>query len=213
MRLRIGLGIILVTAISVFVLLIVRHTKEARPVVPYHTLFEDTQPPSAKPHFEQQPKHLEYPEPEPDLPPRSKSLRSPLGTYDAYIEPFEWEEVGNLFVKNNKTGIIKQLTYYEPRRSDTPKVLTWFDDTLLLVIEGYTWGTVTVGGSLFLVNITDGQFYDVFRPPVRQEVTEVSKQNNNIILRIASWDDNYMEYDLSTRVIPADSVIRLIQTK
>ena len=121
--------------------------------------------------------------------------------------------VGNLYVKSNNTDEINQLTHYPPTRSNTPKALTWFDDTLLLVIEGYAWGTCTVGGSLFLVNVRDGRFYGIFQPPVSQEVAEVSKLNNNIILRIASWDDNYMEYDLSTKVMPADSVILSITKK
>jgi hypothetical protein len=211
MKLRIGLSIILVIIVGIIIVLIVRNSKKEQPIVTPRTPFEDTQPLSAKPQFVPQSEQQEYHEP--DLPSRSKSINSPLGTYSAYIEPFEWEEVGNLFVRYNKTGTINQLTHYAPTRSSTPKALTWFDDTLLLVIEGYTWGTCTVGGSLFLVNIRDGRFYDIFRPPVRQEVAEVSKQNNNIILRIASWDDDYMEYDLSTKVMSADSVILSIAEK
>lgn len=135
---------------------------------------------------------------------RSKEVISPNGHFSTYIEPFEWEVVGNLYVKNNKTGKIKQLTDYSNTSSTTTKYATWLNDTLLLVIEGYTWGTCTVGGTLYIVDSRTGHHSTLIKPLSHQEVAEVSLQKDNVIVRIATWDTNRMNYKLSTRVISVE---------
>ncbi|MGB3340293.1 MAG: DUF4652 domain-containing protein [bacterium] len=140
--------------------------------------------------------------------PRSKEIKNPSGKYVAYIEPFQWEICGSIFIKNLKTGTTKQLTDYGISRSSKPKGIQWFNDTLMLVIEGYTWGTVTVGGSLYFVNCRTGEYSLILKPPMGQEVAEVSLHKNSVILRVATWNENRMEYTLSTRVLDADSLFR-----
>lgn len=138
--------------------------------------------------------------------PRSKEVKNPSGKYVAYIEPFEWEICGNIFIRNLKTGTTRQLTDYGISRSSKPKNIQWFNDTLMLVIEGYTWGTVTVGGSLYFVDCRTGEYALILRPPLDQEVAEVSCHKNSVILRVATWNENRMGHTLSTRVLNADSL-------
>lgn len=142
--------------------------------------------------------------------PRSREVLNPSGTHSAYIEPYEWEICGNIFVKNMTTGKIKQLTNYIISRSNKPKQIAWFNDSLMLVIEGYTWGTVTVGGSLYFVNSKTGEYNLIMKPPREQEIAEVSKHSNSIVLRVAKWTGNRMDYTLHTHILDADSVFKSI---
>jgi len=209
MKRKIVIGVILLLTIGIILVLIIRNTGRPQHTTLFPTIPEDTQPAITIPPSEPQSDH--HMSPWPDSPPRSKTISNPSGTHSAYIAPLEWEIVGNLYIRNNETGEVKRLTNYLQSRSYKPKALAWFDDTLLLLIEGYSWGTCSVGGPLYLVNIRSGQFHDVLKPPLHQEVAEVSKYGNNIILRIASWDDNYMKCDLSTKVLSADSIIRSLR--
>jgi hypothetical protein len=139
--------------------------------------------------------------------PRSLEVLNPSGTCSVYIEPFEWEICGNIYVKNTATGAIKKLTNYHMSHENKPKQIAWFNDTLMMVIEGYTWGTVSVGGSLYLVNANTGKYTLIMEHLPGQEIAEVTKHRNSIVLRIAKWtDDNKMHYILYTRVLDADSV-------
>lgn len=138
---------------------------------------------------------------------RSKEVINPNGRYTAYIEPFEWEVVGNLFIKNKKTSEIKQLTKFADNSSTTVKFVKWLNDTLLLVIEGYTWGTCTVGGSLFIINSETGHHKIIVKADGSQEVADVAIHNGKIIANIATWDTNHINYKLSTQVISVDSIL------
>ncbi len=147
----------------------------------------------------------------PHLPEPPKFLDSPDGRYTTYIEPLEWEVTGNVYLKEIKTGEIRQLSKYPANSSETPKKLAWLNDTLLLSITGYTYGSnAVVGGALHLYYIRTGDHIILYNPPPNKDVAEVSVQGKNIVLRIANWDKNFNNYTLSSLVLQVDSVIKSI---
>lgn len=202
-RLYIYIGIIIVI-VAIYIIVIINKRQETP------TIFKPL-----RPTISLQPKRQNYQslgrkeslEVEEDSESRSRLAVSPNGHYGAYISPFEWEAVGNLYIKAVKIGKIEKLTHYWTDRSNTPKAGVWLNDTLLLVIEGYTWGTCTVGGSLYLVDIKTGRFYPILEPPSHQKVAEVLTHKNSVILRIAAWNEDYMDYKLSTKVLPIDRIL------
>lgn len=152
--------------------------------------------------------HIVY---QPELPEPSKFQRSPDDRHVAYIEPLEWEVPGNIYLKEIKTGKIRQLSKYPKNSDETPKKLTWLNDTLLLVIAGYTYGAnAVVGGDLHLYNIRSGNHVILYKAPTHKEVAEVSVQDKYIVLRIANWDKEYNNYTLSSRLFRIDSVLKAI---
>ncbi len=147
--------------------------------------------------------------PEISEPPRF--LNSPDGRYIAYIDPMEWEVTGNVFLKEIKTGEIRQLSKYPANSSETPKKLAWLNDTLLLSITGYTYGSnAVVGGALHLYYIRTGDHIILYNPPPNKNVAEVSVQGKYIVLRIANWDKDFNNYTLSSLVLQVDSMIKSI---
>lgn len=219
-KLKIYLGVALVTVIMAFIIVINKTKKQEK----FHTItkpreYSFSESPETKWTLKSKPKDYppsavrEFPEAEDDPKLRSKIKLSPNYRYSAYISPLKWEVVGNLFIKDRETGEVKKLTHYQTNRSYTPKTVVWLNDTLLLVIEGYTWGTVTVGGSLYIVDSRTGKMHPILKPPIHQEVAEVSTHKNSIVLRIATHDKNRMSYRLSTKVLPIDSVLNSLTEK
>jgi len=147
----------------------------------------------------------------PKLSEPSKFQNSPDGRYVAYIEPLEWEVSGNIYLKDVKTEEIRQLSKYPENNDETPKKLTWLNDTLLLVIAGYTYGAnAVVGGDLHLYNIRSGNHLILYKAPTHKDVAEVSVQDKYIALRIANWDNEYNNFTLSSRLFRIDSMIKAI---
>lgn len=198
MKTKLVIGLAIIFSIAIVVIIIFISQKREPHIIP-----NILEPQKITPA----PKKKALPEVEKYEEVRSKEMISPNGHFSAYIEPFEWEIVGNLYVKNNKTDKIKQLTDYSNTSSITAKYVTWLNDTLLLVIEGYTWGTCTVGGTLYIVDSRTSHHSTLIKPLSYQEVAEVSLQKDNVIVRIATWDTNRMNYKLSTSVISVDSVL------
>ncbi len=154
----------------------------------------------------------EFPESEDEPEYRSKLKMNPSSNYGAYISPQEWEMVGNIYIKNMLTDEVRKLTHYKMNSSITPKKLRWINDTLLLVIAGYTWGTITVGGNLYVVDSRNGVFYPIIETPPGQEVAEIRIHKNSIVLRIAHHNNNVTSYTLRTKVLPIDSLLASLHT-
>lgn len=85
----------------------------------------------------------------------SEPINSPNGEYAVYLAPFEWEEISDLFLVNLKDGSQKKLV--EGNSESKPKKVIWEDDKHVLVIIGYPYGTVSVGGNIYRVDIETGE--------------------------------------------------------
>lgn len=154
----------------------------------------------------------EFPEFEDEPEYRSKLRMNPSSNYGAYISPQEWKMVGNIYIKNMHTNEVRKLTHYKTNSPTTPKKLRWINDTLLLVIAGYTWGTITVGGNLYVIDSKGGMFHPIIETPPGQEVAEMRIHKNSIVLRIAHHNNNKTSYILRTKVLLIDSLLASLHT-
>jgi hypothetical protein len=215
MRARHGL-LIAILALAIAVLLIVllkrRPTTDAKATEPESVDTAETPSPAGSLLISQPPVEA-FPEFEDEPEYRSKLRMNPSSNYGAYISPQEWEMVGNIYIKNMLTDEVRKLTHYKMNSSTTPKKLRWINDTLLLVIAGYTWGTITVGGNLYVVDSRNGMFYPVIETSPGQEVAEMRIHKNSIVLRIAHHNNDMTRYRLRTKVLPIDSLLASLRTK
>ena len=94
-----------------------------------------------------------------------------------YISPGEWEELGELFLYRSGWDKAEVLIPRSAMNSnDTPKKVLWLDNENALVIIGFTYGTVSVGGDLYHLNVNDGQLHHLFTdetPELRTEIKSV----------------------------------------
>ncbi|OIK12462.1 hypothetical protein BIV60_16320 [Bacillus sp. MUM 116] len=81
----------------------------------------------------------------------SKPVKSPNGEKAAYISPSGWEELSNLYIVDLHDGSQHELVHYDPENK--PKDVIWEDDKHVLVIIGYPYGAITVGGNIYKINV------------------------------------------------------------
>lgn len=214
MRIRGALliAILVLTIVALLVLLPRRKPEtdvdetDGEPVSTVETLPPASSPMTIRPMIEELPEFEDEPEY------RSKLRTNPSGNYGVYISPHEWEMVGNIYIKNMHTNEVRQLMHYKTNSSTTPKKIRWLNDTLLLVIAGYTWGTTTVGGNLYVADSRDGTIFSIIETPPGQEVAEIRIHKNSIVLRIAHHQSQSLSYTLRTKVLPVDSVLAALHS-
>ena len=81
----------------------------------------------------------------------SEPVVSPNGKHTVFIDPLEWETLGELYIFDNTIGGFETLI--NPENDLTPKYVKWVDDNTLAVIIGFGYGTVQIGGNLYTYNI------------------------------------------------------------
>lgn len=66
------------------------------------------------------------------------------------------EGIANIVVKNSSTGDQWSFNLINNNKQYTPKAVKWIDDENLLVIVGYGYGMVDLGGDLYILNTNTG---------------------------------------------------------
>ncbi|MBN2260035.1 MAG: DUF4652 domain-containing protein [Clostridiales bacterium] len=115
----------------------------------------------------------------------------------AFIDELEWEVLGNVWVYDTSDKSLKMIVDYKNYKELTSKVLLWYDEDVLLIIMGYPYGTVTVGGSLYGYSMEQEKLFLLKEPLKNQEIKSLEKEDNEIVLEIAEFDENYMNYTIN----------------
>jgi|GEM_PF-1310675 len=126
---------------------------------------------------------------------------SPDRTRLAYIAPHQWEEIGSLYIYDYPSDeVITLLEGKDFGSQHTPKNVWWLDDEYLLVLEGFAYGTVTVGGELQVVQASSGEMAQLvgFPEEDRKEIMDLEYLDDEEIylLKIAHFDEQFMEYEV-----------------
>ncbi len=130
-----------------------------------------------------------------DMP--SEPIISPAGNKLAFIDPLQWETVGSIFLYDYESNSLTELLSADQIEDQyTPKDILWYNDDYLLAIIGYAFGTVSVGGDLYLVDIETGNPRRVLGLTDYQEVKNIRLDDQYIHLEIAEFDENFNEYQI-----------------
>lgn len=117
----------------------------------------------------------------------------------AYIDNVGFEVIGNVNLYNPTTGESTQITSYNYNGTDpTVKKLAWLSENQLLLIVGFTYGTVTVGGSLYVLSIDTGELKEILVPSDNEEIIDIvlpDGGSRDLLFVVAKWDDNFMNYE------------------
>lgn len=117
---------------------------------------------------------------------------SPNGKKAIFISPLEWECLGSLYLFDLTTGEKKELI--EPdENSNIPKEAIWLDDKRIAVIIGYGYGTVAIGGDIFIYNIESGDMYSVTQyEKFKKQVTELKVKGDTLVFKGIEYVDDIM---------------------
>lgn len=146
----------------------------------------------------------------PSISPDNKSI--------AYISPFAWEAIGELDIYDIKQGLsIPAIKKEDIDDQDTVKVAKWLDDRYILTVIGFCYGTVSVGGDLYLYDTEDGKLeliidadsFDSALAEARIEIIDFDIMKDNITFKIAKHDEEFMKYTVEEKVIEKEGIINI----
>ncbi|MGJ9385978.1 DUF4652 domain-containing protein [Salipaludibacillus sp. CF4.18] len=123
-----------------------------------------------------------------------------------YISPSEWETRGNLYLVDLQKGDKGVLVASEEEY--VPKNVIWKDDSRILVIIGYGYGTLAVGGNIFIVNIETKEKTRITNYEDKIQITDFYIEDGVLYYEgIRYKDDNYIESEVYSNNISLDSLL------
>lgn len=109
----------------------------------------------------------------------------------AYLAPYAFEEQSTIYIFDVNTKTITEAEIPAIPARDTPKQLTWLDNETLLVVAGFTDGTVTMGGNLYYYRLNGQSGMIMAAKGVEINKTEIN--GGNVDLYIAQ-PEYYYDY-------------------
>lgn len=114
------------------------------------------------------------------------------------------EGIAELLINDKSTNSKWTLSLIENDRQFTPKFVEWYDEENLIVIVGFSHGTVSPGGEIFKVNINTGSTELIYGVESDlEQVVSFKRANNELQLQVIIYKDDQMnEYTTEQRTIP-----------
>lgn len=131
----------------------------------------------------------------------------------AFVFPYEWEVIGNVFIYNTKNDGLEKLTNYDFPDQYTPKDVWWIDNDKLIILIGHAYGTVTVGGDLFIMDILTNKLLPIYQCEPQDEVMDIVINNKDqcLTLKIAKHDDEYISYKIYKKNLDLKNILEILQ--
>lgn len=142
----------------------------------------------------------------------SRPVISPNGFKLAYISPYEFELIGDVFVYDAMTNQQKNLSIPEQLPNQhSPKKLYWFNDHILLMIAGFGYGTVSPGGEIYAYDLDTRRFFPIIKNPTgRHQFVEIQLLDKSVILKQIHFDRDFLEYTTGHVTWSRDSIQNLL---
>lgn len=142
----------------------------------------------------------------------SPPVLSPDGRRMAFISPREWEMLGEVFLYD---GMYREKTRILCREDiphqETPKELLWMDHRYLLIIMGFAYGTVSVGGDVYVLDTQTQKLSMFYETQERQEVKAMYRDDHDFTFVLALHDEEYMDYEIEEMHILYEEILQSVQ--
>lgn len=143
----------------------------------------------------------------------SEPVISPDKKRAAYITPYEFEVIGEVHIYNSaNNGAENAIKVADIPKEHKPMKLFWLNDRYLLIIIGYAYGTTSVGGDLYVYD-TSGKSLSLLITVTEdnKQIKDVRDENENIIIEIAAYNDEFTDYEIEEKVFKPQSLMDLIE--
>lgn len=126
----------------------------------------------------------------------SKPVVSPYSARVAYIEPWSWEEFGEVVVYNPLSKTKEVFIKKEDDGSQwSPKEIMWLDDRFMFVIIGPRYGTVSQGGKVHLLDTLTNAIYPFRENEERQEVSSITSNMKEVIMEVVFHNEDSTDFE------------------
>jgi hypothetical protein len=133
----------------------------------------------------------------------------------AYISPFEFEVIGEVFLYNHLNDIHKAvITHKDIPENLAPKKISWFDDRYLLAIMGYAYGTVSIGGDLYVYDTVDEKMALLINQDEQKgEISDIKVEQDSVKLDVAVFNDELTDYKIEESSYGLKEFLDMIEKK
>ncbi|QUW23372.1 DUF4652 domain-containing protein [Sporosarcina sp. Marseille-Q4063] len=130
----------------------------------------------------------------------NNSPSEPVISFDeskaTYISPLEWESLGSLYLIDLDTLESEALIIPKDDTS-VPKEVIWIDNENLAIIMGFGSGTISIGGNVFIYNISTDELNQLTHHDSKIQITNIKlKEPTTLQLKgIKYTDENFMYFE------------------
>lgn len=118
-----------------------------------------------------------------------------------FISPLEWEEIGKLMIYDIEMEELKEIKIKEIPEQHTIKKAQWLNNHNLIMIVGFAYGTVTLGGNIYTYDLDSKEFINIYANEEMEEVKDFNIKEDNIELEIITFDKDYDKYKVRNKNI------------
>jgi hypothetical protein len=95
------------------------------------------------------------------------------------------------YVKNMGTNKIVKYEIINNTMQFTPRNIEWWDNEHLIIVAGYAYGTIAQGSQVYSLDINTGDITLLYRrKDIKQEIVEVSRVKNDLMLELKIYNDD-----------------------
>lgn len=119
------------------------------------------------------------------------------------------EGIGAILLKENSTNNVWRFKLKNNNKQNSIKFVEWYDNNNLFAIIGYGQGTLSPGGSVYLLNINDLKTTAIYEENStgKQQVISLSKSKDKINFKVLIYDDdNYLKSHIENWCISPSNV-------
>lgn len=139
---------------------------------------------------------------------------SPDKTKAVYIAPLEWEALGSLYVYDLLLAENKRIIAPD-NKDHIPKKVIWLDNRNLAVIIGYGFGTVSIGGNIFVYDLIDEQIKPLTKYDNHIQVTDMVLKEGILELEGIQYTDDalneFKRFKEQITLLSIDGEIRIAE--
>ncbi len=146
---------------------------------------------------------------------------SPEGKRIAYLSPYEWELLSNVYIydieRNTRQVVLTMEKLAENknvRDQFTPKKLAWLDSRYLLMVIQYAYGAVPTGGNLYVYDTAEGSLRPLTKLFERECITGLEVEQDFVYLDFIEFSGELMEEQRELKkAVRKDQVYEAIRKK
>ncbi|MCL2164253.1 MAG: DUF4652 domain-containing protein [Oscillospiraceae bacterium] len=139
----------------------------------------------------------------------------------AFLSPFEWEAISKLYIFDTESNlaafssgvypVLEEAAFPDINDQATPTSISWLDNRHLLVVVQFAYGTVTVGGDVYLFDTEANSSQRIVASTNLTGVRHVTVKDGSAIVYAGEFiDGNFNEISYYSINLPVSVLYGLI---
>lgn len=133
----------------------------------------------------------------------SKPAVSPDQTKLAFISPYAFEMAGEVWLYDAASAKKeKRFTLEQAGTDQTARTVLWFDDEHLIILTGYTFGTISSNRTLYLLNTKDDQLQKLYEAETNQDIRDLTLSGGtSVSFQLATYNENGTDFTATSQSV------------